>query len=91
MVRVNGGVPATIGILNGIARMGFSAEELIELTAAAGKPETRKVSRRDLASILALVLSRPPPTLSRNWGKSDLIFRGAETATSMEGRQLQGQ
>lgn len=56
VVRVNGGVPATIGVLNGVARVGFSAEELIELTASAGRPETRKVSRRDLAYILGLVI-----------------------------------
>lgn len=56
VVRVNGGVPATIGVLNGVARVGLSAEELIELTAAAGKAETRKISRRDLAPILGLVI-----------------------------------
>ena len=55
VVRANGAVPATIGILDGVARVGLSAEELIQLTAAAGKPETRKVSRRDLAPILGLV------------------------------------
>lgn len=55
MVRLNGGVPATVGILNGVARVGLSAEELIELTASAGKPETRKISRRDIAYVLGLV------------------------------------
>lgn len=58
VVRVNGGVPATIGVLNGVAKVGFEAEELIELTASAGKPETRKLSRRDLGYICGLVLLR---------------------------------
>lgn len=56
VVRVNGGVPATIGVLNGVARVGFETEELIELTASAGKPETKKLSRRDLGYICGLVL-----------------------------------
>lgn len=56
VVRVNGGTPATIGVLNGVARVGFKTEELIELTASAGKPETRKLSRRDLGYICGLVL-----------------------------------
>lgn len=55
VVRHNGGVPATVGILNGIGRIGLSVEELIELTSSAGKPETKKISRRDLAYILGLV------------------------------------
>lgn len=58
VVRVNGGVPATIGVLNGVARVGFETEELIELTASAGKPETKKLSRRDLGYICGLVLLR---------------------------------
>lgn len=55
LVRLNGGVPATIGVLNGVACVGLSAEEIIELTASAGKPETRKLSRRDLGYICGLV------------------------------------
>ncbi|EKV04493.1 hypothetical protein PDIP_87170 [Penicillium digitatum Pd1] len=34
-VRANGGVPATIGILGGVAKVGLSAEELIELASTA--------------------------------------------------------
>ncbi|KAI9812040.1 MAG: hypothetical protein M1827_004932 [Pycnora praestabilis] len=56
VVRVNGGVPATIGILNGVARVGLQTEELIELTASAGLRDTMKVSRRDLGFICGLVL-----------------------------------
>ena len=55
VVRANGGIPATIGVLGGIARVGLSAEELIELTTSAGKPTTMKVSRRDLPYILGAV------------------------------------
>lgn len=55
VVRMNGGIPATIGVLNGIARVGLNAEELIELASAAGKKETMKVSRRDLPYITGLV------------------------------------
>ncbi|KAI9761670.1 MAG: hypothetical protein M4579_000904 [Chaenotheca gracillima] len=56
VVRMNGGVPATIGVLEGIARVGMSADELIALTASAGKPSTIKVSRRDLGYICGLGL-----------------------------------
>ncbi|KAH0372516.1 IdgA domain protein, partial [Aureobasidium melanogenum] len=48
IVRAGGGVPATIGILDGIARVGLDAEEVIRLAGAAGKPDTLKISRRDL-------------------------------------------
>ncbi|MCJ1430662.1 hypothetical protein MMC27_000012 [Xylographa pallens] len=49
LVRVGGGVPATIGVLNGVARVGFEPDELIELLESAGKDTTLKISRRDLA------------------------------------------
>ena len=55
VVRTNGGIPATIGVLNGVARVGLSPEELIELASAAGKKETMKISRRDLPYITGLV------------------------------------
>ncbi|EAW18305.1 pseudouridine-5'-phosphate glycosidase/carbohydrate kinase family protein [Aspergillus fischeri NRRL 181] len=54
VVRVNGGIPATIGILNGVARVGLSAEELIELASTAEKKDALKVSRRDLGYICGL-------------------------------------
>ena len=53
---MNGGIPATIGVLNGVAKVGFEAEELIELMSSAGKTGTRKISRRDLGYICGLVL-----------------------------------
>ena len=55
VVRLNGGIPATIGVLNGVARVGFTAEEIIELTASASLSNTKKVSRRDLGYICGLV------------------------------------
>lgn len=51
LVRANGGVPATIGILNGRAKVGMEPEELIELVSTAGSKDTWKISRRDLAFI----------------------------------------
>ncbi|KAL2033510.1 hypothetical protein VTO58DRAFT_104224 [Aureobasidium pullulans] len=48
IVRAGGGVPATIGILDGVARVGLDAEEVIRLAGAAGKSDTLKISRRDL-------------------------------------------
>ncbi|KAF2807971.1 uncharacterized protein BDZ99DRAFT_535843 [Mytilinidion resinicola] len=48
VVRTNGGVPATIGILDGIACVGMDPEELIQLTSSAGHENTLKLSRRDL-------------------------------------------
>jgi pseudouridine-5'-phosphate glycosidase/pseudouridine kinase len=55
VVRMNGGIPATIGVLHGVARVGLSSTELIELASAAGKKETMKLSRRDLPYITGLV------------------------------------
>jgi pseudouridylate synthase / pseudouridine kinase len=56
LVRVNGGIPATTGVLNGVARVGLQAEELIELVSKAGKTETIKISRKDLGYIGGLVM-----------------------------------
>lgn len=51
LVRLNGGVPATIGILDGVARVGLAADELVKLVSAS-KP--LKVSRRDMGFVLGL-------------------------------------
>lgn len=56
MVRVHGGVPATIGVLNGVAHVGMQPEELIQLVSTAGSKDTRKLSRRDLGFISGLGL-----------------------------------
>lgn len=55
VVRVNGGVPATIGVHNGIARVGLDGNELIELAESSEKKGALKVSRRDLGYICGLV------------------------------------
>ncbi|KAF2785647.1 hypothetical protein K505DRAFT_212998, partial [Melanomma pulvis-pyrius CBS 109.77] len=57
IVRVNGGVPATIGILDGVARVGMSPEELIKLTESAGQKTTLKLSRRDLSFVCGMRLA----------------------------------
>lgn len=56
LVRINGGVPATIGILEGKALVGMAAEELIQLVSTAGSENTWKISRRDLGFIGGLGL-----------------------------------
>jgi len=55
IVRLNGGIPATIGVLNGVARIGLESEELIQLCSSAGRADTMKVSTRDLSYICGLV------------------------------------
>lgn len=56
VVRCNGGVPATIGVLNGVARVGLDAEEMIELASAAQASQpVLKVSRRDIGYICGMV------------------------------------
>ncbi|ORY11811.1 IdgA domain-containing protein [Clohesyomyces aquaticus] len=57
VVRVNGGVPATIGIIDGIAHVGMSPEELIRLTESAGQQTTLKLSRRDLGYVCGMRLA----------------------------------
>ena len=55
VIRINGGVPATIGIHNGVARVGLSTDELAELAHAGERKTALKVSRRDLSYICGLV------------------------------------
>jgi Indigoidine synthase A like protein len=55
IVRANGAIPATIGVVGGVARVGLTKEEIVTLASGAGKPETMKVSRRDLPYILGMV------------------------------------
>ncbi|PUU78910.1 Indigoidine synthase A like protein-domain-containing protein [Tuber borchii] len=53
-IRESGAVPATIGILDGIARVGFSQPELERLASTAGQNTTIKVSRRDLPFVVGM-------------------------------------
>ncbi|PMD32773.1 hypothetical protein L207DRAFT_590466 [Hyaloscypha variabilis F] len=54
IVRANGAIPATIGVVEGVARVGLTNEEITTLAAGAGNPDTMKVSRRDLPYILGM-------------------------------------
>ncbi|WPH04814.1 Hypothetical protein R9X50_00771100 [Acrodontium crateriforme] len=49
LVRINGGVPATIAILDGVARVGLGADELVRLVSS---PGALKISRRDFGFAL---------------------------------------
>ena len=61
-VRSNGATPATICILNGRAYIGLTPSQIEEMTDSAGKPNTVKVSRRDLPFVTGIV-SRPSESL----------------------------
>ena len=52
IVRQNGAIPATIAIVKGVVKVGMDRED-IELLAKAGKQDSRKCSRRDLAYVMA--------------------------------------
>ncbi|EEH19301.2 hypothetical protein PABG_01620 [Paracoccidioides brasiliensis Pb03] len=54
IVRRWGAVPATIGVLNGVARVGMAPEDLAELASSSQNQEVLKVSRRDLGYICGL-------------------------------------
>ncbi|RDW74704.1 pseudouridine-5'-phosphate glycosidase/carbohydrate kinase family protein [Aspergillus mulundensis] len=60
VVRANGAVPATIGVVRGVARVGLAADELIELASRAEKKDALKVSRRDLGYICGLGVAGKP-------------------------------
>ena len=65
LVRANGGIPATIGVLNGVARIGMENEELIHLVSSAGSANTWKMSRRDLGFAGGMVMHT-------TWGRESL-------------------
>ncbi|EEA28081.1 hypothetical protein TMatcc_003615 [Talaromyces marneffei ATCC 18224] len=54
VVRKNGGIPATIAVFDGVARVGLDAQEIIEVAASAQTKSALKVSRRDLGYICGL-------------------------------------
>lgn len=58
IVRQNGAVPATIGVLDGVPKVGLSPEEIARMV----DEGARKISRRDFAYIVGAV--SPHPTLS---------------------------
>jgi pseudouridine-5'-phosphate glycosidase/pseudouridine kinase len=55
IVRDNGGVPATVGIIDSQICVGMSKDQITRLASSAGKPETMKVSRRDIPYIIGMV------------------------------------
>ncbi|EGE77721.1 serine/threonine protein kinase [Blastomyces dermatitidis ATCC 18188] len=57
IVRQGGAVPATIGVLDGVARVGMTPDELAELASSSQTQKVLKVSRRDLGYICGLGLS----------------------------------
>lgn len=54
VVRQNGAVPATIGVLDGVAHVGLQRDSLAQLVK---RPHARKISRRDLGFALGSVNS----------------------------------
>ncbi|KAI5310605.1 hypothetical protein KEM55_004616, partial [Ascosphaera atra] len=54
IVRKEGAVPATIGVIDGVARVGLEGEDLPQLASAGERGKVLKVSRRDLGYILGL-------------------------------------
>ena len=61
LIREHGGVPATIGILDGVARVGFADEDLTRLISSGGSPSTLKISRRDFGFALGMKDSAGQP------------------------------
>lgn len=55
IVRKNGAVPATIGIVDGVAVVGLDVREMKYLCSQYGKSGVMKVSRRDLPYIMGMV------------------------------------
>ncbi|TCD69927.1 hypothetical protein EIP91_005751 [Steccherinum ochraceum] len=54
IVRENGGIPATIGIIEGRVKIGLEPHELERLADVASNPTVVKVSRRDIGPVLSL-------------------------------------
>lgn len=54
VVRAQGAIPATIGIIHGRVKIGLKSRELEYLADVQNHPDVVKVSRRDLGPLLAL-------------------------------------
>ena len=87
-MRKYGGVPATIGVLNGVARVGFEADQLIELLESAGKDTTLKISRRDLGYVCGLVREFLCGVVSHDKEIVDLILHRARRMPALMAEQL---
>jgi pseudouridine-5'-phosphate glycosidase len=87
IVRKNGAIPATIAFINGIILVGLSDEQLVEL---AKTPNVEKISRRDIASVLAKKQTGGTTVATTMWVASEVgisvfatggiggVHRGAE-------------
>ena len=54
IVRDNGAIPATIGIVQGRVKVGLEAHQLERLADVASNPSVVKVSRRDIGPVISL-------------------------------------
>ena len=52
LVRKHGGIPASIGILDGVPNVGLTPEEIVRMIE---DKETVKVSRRDISYLVGMV------------------------------------
>ena len=57
IIEANGATPATIAILNGVIKIGLSAEEIDELASRGQQQNFRKCGKNDLAYALTRKLS----------------------------------
>ncbi|KAF2670934.1 hypothetical protein BT63DRAFT_446231 [Microthyrium microscopicum] len=80
LVRVNGGVPATIGIIDGVAKVGLTPEELIRLASSAGDPNT--VKRYSGGTTIAGTMDLARRTFIQVFATGGLggVHRGAESS-----------
>lgn len=67
VVREHGGIPATIGVLDGVARVGMNPEQLIQLVSSSGQDTTLKISKRDLSYVCGLVTPTSREHTFENW------------------------
>lgn len=79
-------MPATIGVIDGVARVGLSQNELDRLTSLTGDSNTLKVSRRDLAyacgavrKVLSSCIKLSHSYLQHNGGR---LFNGGTTVAA---------
>lgn len=54
IVRKNGAIPATIGIIEGRVKIGLHSHELERLADVSSNPSVVKVSRRDIGPVISL-------------------------------------
>ncbi|KAI1006852.1 hypothetical protein K3495_g1369 [Podosphaera aphanis] len=60
IVRKYGAIPATIGVVDGVATIGLTEREIIDMCCMAGRAEIMRVDRSDLPFILGMGVSGRP-------------------------------